>query len=61
MNLIGPTQIESLGGNKYNMVIIDDYLRYILAILLIEKFESFDLARKLFKRLQIKKTIFSYL
>lgn len=28
MDSIGPTRIESLGGKKYFMVMIDDYTRY---------------------------------
>ena len=28
MDLFGPTQYTSIGGNKYGFVIVDDYTRY---------------------------------
>ena len=28
MDLFGPTQYTSIGGNKYSFVIVDDYTRY---------------------------------
>jgi hypothetical protein len=28
MDLFGPTQYTSTGGNKYDFVIVDDYTRY---------------------------------
>ena len=31
MDLFGPTQYTSIGGNKYGFVIVDDYTRYIWA------------------------------
>jgi len=55
VDLIGPTQTVSIGGKKYIMIIIDDYSKYTWVILLRDKFESFDLARKLFRRLQTKR------
>ena len=29
MDLFGPAQYTSIGGNKYGFVIVDDYTRYI--------------------------------
>ena len=33
MDLFGPTQYTSIGGNKYGFVIVDDYTRYMLTFL----------------------------
>lgn len=51
MDIMCPTKIESLGGKKNIMVIIDDYSRYSWAIILREKFESFYLMSKLLQRI----------
>ena len=34
LDLIGPTRIESLGGKRYIMVVVDDFTRYTWVILL---------------------------
>jgi len=41
MDLAGPTRIESLGGKKYFMVMINDLSRYTWVAFLREKFEAF--------------------
>ena len=35
MDLFGPTQYTSIGGNKYGFVILDDYTRYTWAFFLV--------------------------
>jgi hypothetical protein len=37
MDLFGPTQYTSIGGNKYGFVIVDDYTRYTWAFFLVDK------------------------
>ncbi|GJY97226.1 retrovirus-related pol polyprotein from transposon TNT 1-94 [Tanacetum coccineum] len=37
MNLLGPSDVRSYGGNLYTLVIVDDYSRYKEAIKVIEK------------------------
>ena len=37
MDLFGPTQYTSIGGNKYSFVIVDDYTRYTWAFFLVDK------------------------
>ena len=37
MDLFGPTQYTSIGGNKYGFMIVDDYSRYSWAFFLVEK------------------------
>ena len=41
MNLFGPTQCTSIGGNKYGFVIVDDYTRYTWAFFLVDKSDVF--------------------
>ena len=35
MDLFGPTQYTSIGGNKYGFVIVDDYTRYTWVFFLV--------------------------
>ena len=37
MDLFGPTQHTSIGGNKYSFVIVDDYTRYTWVFFLVDK------------------------
>jgi hypothetical protein len=41
MDLFGPTQYTSIGGNKYDFVIVDDYTRYTLIFFLVDKSDVF--------------------
>ena len=41
MNLFGPTQCTSIGGNKYGFVIVDDYTRYNWVFFLVNKSNVF--------------------
>ena len=40
VDLMGPTRTESLGGKRYIMVIVDDFLRYTWVEFLREKIRS---------------------
>jgi len=51
MDLIGSTRTASLGGKRYILVIVDDFSRYTWAIPLREKFDAFDAAQHLFKKI----------
>jgi hypothetical protein len=53
IDLMGPTRTNSLGGRKYILVVVDDFSRYTWDILLREKFDAFDVAQHLFKKIQI--------
>jgi len=53
MNLMGPTRTASLGGRKNILVVVDDYSRFTWALILQEKFDAFDSAQQLFKKIQI--------
>ena len=41
MDLMGPMRIESLGGKKYILVMVDDYSRYAWVAFLRDKSEAF--------------------
>ena len=57
MDLMGPTRIESMGGKRYIMVVVDDFSRYSWVEFLREKSEAFDKMEKLCKRLQNEKGV----
>jgi hypothetical protein len=54
MDLMGPTRTASLGGRRYILVIVDDFSQYTWAIPLREKFDAFDAAQHLFKKIQVE-------
>jgi transposase InsO family protein len=54
MDLIGPTRTASLGGKRYILVIVDDFSRYTWAIPIREKYDAFDTAQQLFKKIQVE-------
>ena len=43
MNLFGPTRTTSLGGKRYELVIVDDYSRFTWVMFLAYKDETFEL------------------
>ena len=54
---MGPTRTESLGGKRYIMVIVDDFLRYTWVEFLREKSEACEKLENLCKRLQNEKGV----
>jgi hypothetical protein len=50
MDLFGPTTYTSIGGNKYDFVIVDDFTRYTWVFFLMDKSDVFDIFKKLIKR-----------
>ena len=40
LDLMGPTRTESLGGKRYIMVVVDDFIRYTWVILLLSKSDA---------------------
>jgi hypothetical protein len=53
MDLMGPTRTASLGGRRYILVIVDDFSRYTWAIPIREKYDAFDAAQHLFKKILV--------
>ena len=57
VDLIGPTRTESLGGKRYIMVIVDDFLRYTWVEFLREKSKACEKLEILCKKLQNEKGV----
>ena len=57
LNLMGPTKIESLGGKRYIMVIVDDFTRYTWVILLRSKSDALKHIEALCTKLQNEKNM----
>ena len=51
LDLMGPTRIESLGGERYIMVVVDDFTRYTWVILLRSKSDTLEHIEALCTRL----------
>jgi transposase InsO family protein len=52
MDLFGPIAYISIGGNKYDLVIIDDYSRFTWVFFLQDKDETQEVLKKFLKREQ---------
>ena len=57
VDLMRPIRIESLGGKRYIMVIVDDFSRYTWVEFLREKSEACEKLKILCKRLQNEKRV----
>ena len=57
LDLMGPTRIESLGGKKYILVVVDDFTRYTWVILLQSKSDAPKHIEALCTRLQNEKSL----
>ncbi|KAK2402491.1 cysteine-rich RECEPTOR kinase [Trifolium repens] len=55
MDLMGPMQVESLGGRRYAFVVVDDFSRYTWISFLKEKSDTFEEFKELCIRLQREK------
>ena len=55
MDLMGPMQMESRGGKRYVLVVVDDFLRYSFVSFLREKSEAIKHLKSLFNRIQVEK------
>ena len=57
LDLMGPTRIESLGGKRYIMVVVDDFTKYTWVILLRSKSDVLEHIEALYTRLQNEKNM----
>jgi transposase InsO family protein len=57
MDLMGPMQMESLGGKRYAYVVVDDFTRFIWINFIKEKSDTFDIFRSLCNQIQREKNI----
>ena len=55
IDLMGSARVQSLGGMKYILVVVNDFTRYTWVVLLKDKFEAADKMIHLCKKLQVKK------
>jgi transposase InsO family protein len=54
MDLFGPVAYISIVGNKYGLVIVDDYSRFTWVFFLQDKSETQDVLKKFLRRAQNK-------
>jgi transposase InsO family protein len=52
MDLFGPIAYISIGGNKYGLVIVDDYSRFTWVFFLQEKSKTQEVLKKFLRRAQ---------
>ena len=57
MDLMGPMQVESLKGKRYDFVCVDDFFKYSCIHFLREKSNIFDAFEALILRLMLKKNL----
>jgi len=55
MSLMGPMQVESLGGKKYAYVVVDDFSKYTWVNFIWKKSDVFEVFKDLCLRLQREK------
>ena len=55
IDLIGPARVQSLGGKKYILVVVDDFTRYTWVVLLKNKTKTPEKMIHLCKKLQVEK------
>ncbi|MCH81386.1 gag-protease polyprotein, partial [Trifolium medium] len=56
MDLMGPMQVESIGGKRYALVVVDDFSRYTWIEFLKEKSKTFGIFRELCLQVQNEKS-----
>ena len=55
INLMGLAKVQSLGGKRYILVVVDDFTRYTWVVLLRDKAEAPEKMIHLCKKLQVEK------
>ncbi|KAK2455973.1 cysteine-rich RECEPTOR kinase [Trifolium repens] len=55
MDLMGPMQVESLGGKRYAFVVVDDFSRYTWVNFIRDKSDTFDIFKTLSTQVQREK------
>ena len=55
IDLMGLSRVQSLGGKKYILVVVDDFTRYTWVVLLRDKAEAPEKMIHLCKKLQVEK------
>ena len=55
MDLMGPMQVESIGGKRYVLVVVDDFSRFTRVNFIREKSDTFDVFKDFCTQLQREK------
>ena len=55
MDLMGPMQVESIGGKRYVFVLVDDFTRFTWIKFIREKSDTFEVFKELCTQLQREK------
>ena len=55
IDLMGLARVQTLGGKKYILVVVDDFTRYTWVVLLRDKVEAPEKMINLCKKLQVEK------
>ena len=55
IDLMGPARVQSLGGKRYILVVVDDFIRYTWVVLLRDKVEAPEKRIHLCKKFQVEK------
>ena len=55
IDLMGPVRVQSLGGKKYILVVVNDFTRYTWVVLLKDKTKALEKMIHLCKKLQVEK------
>ena len=55
IDLMGPARVQSLGGKRYILVVVDDFIRYTWVVLLKDKAKAPEKMIHLCKKLQVEK------
>ena len=57
MDLMGPMQVESIGGKRYVFVFVDDFFRFTWVDFIRKKSKTFNVFKRLCKKLKNEKDI----
>ena len=57
IDLMGLSRVQSLGGKKYILIVVDDFTRYTWVVLLRDKAEALEKMIYLCKKLQVEKCV----
>ena len=54
IDLCGPFEIESIGGNKYILVIVDDFSHFTWVFFLKQKYEATPMLKDFIKQIELQ-------
>jgi len=60
MDMMVPMQVESIGGKRYVLVVVDDFSRFTWVNFIRENSDTFDVFKDLCTQLQREKRLWHY-